>query len=241
MTKSSNKDSRELPVTQMESVGLGIYSIPEATRLTGVRAGSIRRWLKGYSFKSSGVRRQSPAVWSGQHAPMGDDFALGFLDLQEVRFVNKFRRLGVSWKTIREVSHRAEELFGTRYPFCTQRFKTDGRELFLDVLEGNKDETVIEVLRKQRFFKSVITPYLRGLEFKDLHPIRWWPLGHSKSVVLDPKRRFGKPIVKNEGVPTSVLAKTYEVEGSVEAVSYWYRVSRTAVKDAIEYERRLSA
>jgi uncharacterized protein (DUF433 family) len=167
--------------------------------------------------------------------------ALGFLDLQEVRFVDKFRELGVTWPTIREVAIRAKRLFGTDHPFCTQRFQTDGREIFIEVIEEDRNLTLLEVLKKQHYFRDVIKPFLRDLEFQDLLPIRWWPLGHDRKVVLDPKRSFGKPIVKKEGVATSVLAEAYRIERSTEAVSYWYGVSSDAVTDAVEFEKNIAA
>ncbi len=52
--------------------------------------------------------------------------ALGFLDLIEIRFVDAFRRVGVSWATLRRANERAQEMFGGSHPFCTNRFVTDG-------------------------------------------------------------------------------------------------------------------
>ena len=58
----------------------GIYTITEASHLTRVSPGRIRRWLKGYEFQSRGGRRRSPAVWHGQLQPIDHSVALGFLD-----------------------------------------------------------------------------------------------------------------------------------------------------------------
>jgi uncharacterized protein (DUF433 family) len=228
-------------VALQKSLGIGTYSIPEAAQLTGVHSSRIRRWLKGYKYTVHKQRHYSPPVWAGQLPPMDCSVALGFLDLQEVRFVDKFRGLGVGWRTIREVAERAEKLFGTHHPFCTQRFKTDGREIFIEVLKDGPKSVIVEVLKRQHYFQEVITPFLRDLEFEDLLPIRWWPMGHDRLVVLDPNRSFGKPIVKKEGVATSLLGEAFRVEGNVKAVAYWYDVSEAAVKDAVEFESRLAS
>src|SRR5437867_12746477 len=89
-------------------LGVGIYSIAEGSHLTGVHPSRIRRWLKGYSYPAKQGLRRSPPVWRGQHAALGTSIALGFLDLMEIRFVDKFRDMGIPWRTLREVAALAE-------------------------------------------------------------------------------------------------------------------------------------
>ena len=73
----------------------------------------------------------------------------------------------------------------------------------------------------------------------DGQAIEWWPLDKSKLVVLNPKRSFGQPIVPREGVPTSILSRSYRVEHSYPRVARWYAVSERAVRHAVEYEETL--
>jgi len=80
----------------------GIYTVPEAARLTKVASPRIRRWLSGYTFLSGSREHVSPPVWRGQLQPVNGALALGFLDLMEIRAVDAFLRAGVSWKTLRE-------------------------------------------------------------------------------------------------------------------------------------------
>ena len=72
-----------MPETETNYLNTGIYSVAEATKLTGVSAGRIRRWLRGYRFKSKTKTYSSPPLWSGQLEPIGHKLALGFLDLIE--------------------------------------------------------------------------------------------------------------------------------------------------------------
>ena len=71
----------------------GIYSLRDAARLTGVSSGRIRRWLRGYHYRSREKFYSSPPLWQGQWAPIERSLALGFLDLIEIRFVDAFLRL----------------------------------------------------------------------------------------------------------------------------------------------------
>src|SRR6266404_3828839 len=44
-------------------IGVGLYTVPEASRLSRVSTGRIRRWLRGYSFTTPSGRHLSPPVF----------------------------------------------------------------------------------------------------------------------------------------------------------------------------------
>jgi uncharacterized protein (DUF433 family) len=58
--------------------------------------------------------------------------------------------------------------------------------------------------------------------------------------VLDPQRAFGAPIASRSGIPTAALAVAAERQGSVRAVTKWYRVTEREVRDALAFEQRLT-
>jgi hypothetical protein len=62
----------------------GIYTVRDAARLTGVSTGRIRRWLRGYRYRSGKKAYASPALWQGQRKPVDHSLALKFLDLIEI-------------------------------------------------------------------------------------------------------------------------------------------------------------
>lgn len=225
-------------------LGVGIYAVPEAARLTGVSTGRIRRWLRGYTFQYAGEEHASKPVWQRQLPTIEGKLALGFLDLLEVRFVDAFRQRGVTWKTLRAAAEKARNLFDTTHPFSTRRFKTDGRSIFAQLVnEATGEPALIDIVKTQYAFNKVLEPFLHGLEFDESdQAFRWWPLGLKRSVVIDPQRSFGQPIVNKEGVPTSILARAfYAAEESVAAITGWYEVAPRSVRDAVEYEQKLAA
>jgi uncharacterized protein (DUF433 family) len=222
-------------------IGTGIYSVTEAASLTKVSASRIRRWLRGYRYTTSREERVSPAVWRPQLGEIAGCLALGFRDLLEVRFVSAFLDRGVTWKTLRRAGQTATTLFGTSHPFSTQRFKTDGRGVFADICDESGEKTLLELAKQQRYFEQVISPYLKGVDFAADEPVRWWPLGRSRRVVLDPQRSFGQPIVAERGVPTSILASAWRTAASLHDVVHWFAVDERSVRDAIEFEEKLAA
>jgi uncharacterized protein (DUF433 family) len=70
--------------------------------------------------------------------------------------------------------------------------------------------------------------------------VRWWPLGRDHRVVLDPERSFGRPIITPESVPTAILARAFQAEGSIDSVARWYEVDPRSVLDAVEFEKKLA-
>lgn len=217
---------------------IGIYTIAEASRLTGVSRARIRRWLKGYEFKVKHGRHRSPAVWNSQLQPIDHASALGFLDLLEVRAVDAFINAGVSWKTLRQVHDEARDWVGHGHPFCTNRFATDGHTIFLELRQKNHGVMLWDMRDVQRVFDRIIRPFLKNVEFDSGRvPLRWWPKGKSRRVALDPRRSFGQPIIFREGIPTQILARSTWANDSVEEVARWFEISPTSVREAVEFER----
>ena len=225
----------------MSLFSVGIYNVPFASRLTGISSWRIRRWIRGYRFETTTGTHAKPPVWLGDLPVIDGAYALSFRDLMEMRFIDAFLRQGVTWPEIRRVIEMGAELFQTTHPFCTNRFRADGRELFARV-DAGIDSQLIHVIKNQAVFADVIRPFLKGVEFADGGaPARWWPMPDRKHVVLDPERSFGKPIVDKEGVPTHILAAASDSFGDIADVARWYRVSISSVRAAVRFEQSLQA
>lgn len=222
-----------------ELLTAGVYTLPDAARLTSVPPANIRRWTQGYSFIRNGRRRWSPALVPPQLDKIQGAEALSFLDLQELRLLHMFRIRGASWRTLRVAHERAKKWVGHGHPFSTGRFQSAGREVLTEVAASESDHALQNIVSGQLVFRRFIAPYLRGLEFDDDVVIRWFPR-RDRRVVVDPRRSFGQPIVR-EGVPTSVLARSYRTEKSIERVARWYDVEASSVRAAVDFERRLAA
>ncbi len=225
-------------------LGVGVYTVREAARLTRIPTRTIGRWARGYSYRQEGGLRHSRPLWQGDIEPIDGEITLSFRDLLEVRFVAYFRDLGVSWKTIRAAADCAAEIIVDSHPFSSRTFKTDGTHILAEVASRTGEATLLNLAQRQYELKPIVDPLLiSGIEFSDLDtaPVRWWPLGRDRRVVVDPQRCFGQPICDPESVPTSVLERAFQAEGSVEEVASWHEVSRASVEDALEFEHLLRA
>lgn len=221
----------------------GIYTVPDAARLSGVSTWRIRRWLKGYRFRTKKQHEHhSPPVWQGQLEPIDKSLALGFLDLIEIRFVDAFLKAGVSWTLLRKAHEKGAQLFSNSHPFCTNRFVTDGRDIFVELHHETGEPSLLEIVHDQHVFSGIIKPFLQELEFGEADTLlRWRPATSRGLVVLDPTRNFGRPIVFDHGVPTEILARAASACGSIQEVSRWYEVPEPEIEDAVEFEQSLAA
>jgi uncharacterized protein (DUF433 family) len=225
-------------------LGVGIYTVPEAARLSGVSSARIRRWVRGYTTTlGTGELRDHDPLWSRTFADDISDLALSFRDLQEVRVVDALLRRGVSWRVVHLCGTKAAAIFQTTHPFSSRKFLTDGKTVITDPPEVTRSRPLLDLATDQLAFRGVLEPILFGIEFStEDEPLRWWPLGMKRrTVVVDPERSFGTPIVDKGSVPTRLLAKGVEVEGSVGRVARWYGVSVGSVEAALEFERGLAA
>lgn len=224
-------------MTSNDLIGVGLYTPAEAGRLLRVPATRVSRWLRGHKIGN----RTYPPLWEPE-VSLGDErIFLGFRDLMEARVADAFIRAGVSSIRVRAAIIAARETIGQDHPLSTNRFRTDGREIFLHIIQededGEKREQLLNLFRRQYEFNGVLDPILKTVDFgEDGNPLIWWPGGRRLNVIIDPTRSFGQPIDATSSVPTAVLAAASTQEGSVKAAARAYNVSETSIRHALEFE-----
>jgi uncharacterized protein (DUF433 family)/DNA-binding transcriptional MerR regulator len=220
-------------------LGIGYYTVTEASQLARIPALRIRRWLGGYHFASRDQTYFSEPLWAPQLARANGHLELGFRDLIELRFVDAFERAGLSLQAIRKCLAVAREAVGDERPFSTARFRTDGRTIFLQALSDSDEPKLLDLARKQYAFNQIVEPTFKDIELLDGVPARWWPFDGKKTIVVDPTRAFGQPLVSACGIPTAVLAEAVSVEGSPAKAARAYEVPLKLVRDAVRFEQEL--
>jgi uncharacterized protein (DUF433 family) len=219
-----------------ELVGKGLYSAREAAHIIRVPANKLRRWMFGYHSK--GV--DYDGLWEREIREPG---VISFHDLLELKLVYEFRQHGLSLAVIREAARIAREEFHTSYPFARQHFHTDGKRVFLEAAE-QVNVHLVDVISKQYVMDKVYRPsFLASIDYSSLGDAeRWYPMNDDhhpdKSIVLDPQRAFGKPILTESGVPTRVLYDAYRLNEPVEVIAANYAVTPEEVKQGVLYESR---
>ncbi|MSR57671.1 MAG: MerR family transcriptional regulator [Planctomycetaceae bacterium] len=219
---------------QSKYIGVGLYSIPQAARLLGVRSRLLRYWIGEVSGADSIIKRQ-----------LTDEHLLTFAELMELHFIKMFRDKDVSLPAIRKAASEAARRFGSDYPFTVRRFDTDGTSIFATLTSKETQRELVEELRHGQFvFRKLIKPFFKKMDYCGTAEIeRFWPMKKTGRVVLDPARRFGQPIDSGTGVPTETIFNAINAgDGQdVPTVAKWFDIPVEAVKAAIRFERSLAS
>ncbi len=233
----------------MNSIGLGIYSIPDAARLVGARAPAVHRWLFGYNGRVRSLdagQRRYPPLWKPQYdASHTKRKYIGFLDLLELRIVREFVARGVPLVVVRQCLQTAQKLFGQDHPLTRRRFMTDGETIFHEAIDqvqpGLKPRALLDLKKRQYAFADIIQESLyAGIDYDGQDACRWYPDGKRTGIVLDPLFQDGQPIVQACGVPTAAVYAAWLAEGQKRAtVARLFELDAVQVDAAVRFEQTL--
>jgi len=221
-------------------VGQGVYPVPMAARLLRVSPAKVKAWVYGIGGE---------AVLTPELDAEGGQEALSFVNLIEVLFLSDLRGHGVSLQSIRAMLARAKQVLELEHPFAMQSFHTDGKAIWMETANETGDRGLVDLTDGNGAMLDVLERFFRKSVSFDLasgHANVWRPSADQPRIVLDPTRRFGRPIDNATGVPADVLAEALKAEGGdVARVAAIWEVDPEAVEQAAEFElqfsRRLAA
>ena len=134
----------------------------------------------------------------------------------------------------------AREFVADDRPLSTTAFRSDGRSVFLQIAEEDGSARLIDLFRSQYAFREIVEQSLTNVDFgAGGTPARWWPMGRSKAILVDPSRSFGRPIETDSAVPASVLAAAAEAEGSIERAARAWDVHPRSVRRAVAFQNAM--
>lgn len=70
---------------------------------------------------------------------------------------------------------------------------------------------------------------------------RWWPLGKTNLVVVDPTYGFGLPVIENSGVRTEIILERFKAGDQEAQISGNFNISELEVKRALQFELQRAA
>ena len=222
----------ELP----ELLSAGLYWLDDVRRLAGVPTDLSRRFIRQYKGQQG--------LWGGGEQRAGRYYYATFRDLIELRYINALHFAGVSWQRICRTAEYAGTRFKTDYPFSDRRFQTDGAEIF-----DRTDAGLEHVSGKgQLAFAEIIAPSLfEPLDYVNDAPTRWYPAQDwglddvGKSVVVDPLRSFGAPVIHEWHIPTDTLYRNFIGERcDARLVALSYGIPEETVLQAVTFEEALA-
>lgn len=209
-----------------------LYTYAEADRLAGTTRGTAKRWLTGYDYAdSSGRRVHRPPVGRDKEVEQ----AVSFVDLIEIVAIGGLKGVGFSLHEVRRIASNCREMLGVDRPLTSLKFKVGGKNVFIDA-SGQLIE--VGAKRRMRAWREVLEPFLRDLDYSDDIAIarRWWPLGRSKRIVIDPEYAFGLPSVVKSGVRTEVILERFRAGDLEQQIAKDFNLKPIEVERALQFE-----
>jgi uncharacterized protein (DUF433 family) len=218
---------------------LPTYTAAEAARYLYVPTATLRSWVFGRSYPTaSGTRRFEPVIT----LPDRKHRLLSFTNLVEAHVLAAIRRKhGVTLPNVRSALEHLSTHYGINHPLADVRFKTDGLSLFIEIL----GQLVNVTMRGQVAIRDVMEAHLQRVEHDEegmaarLFPFTRFgatDVQQPRSVMIDPRIAFGRPVLAGTGIPTAVLADRYKAGESMQELAADYECERDLVEEAIRCE-----
>ncbi len=212
------------------SLGNGIYTVREMARILRLPYAKVHRWLNKYWDGELGQAFEGNYSWRVEKSQ-----AVGFHTLVEFYILVQLAEAGVKTRQVLKAHVELSEELNTPFPFAQKKvlenIKTDGKKIFLTTngmtrtLDGTKQLNM-----------SFIRLFLKNLEFdEELIASRFWPLGKEKDILVDPRRKFGHPIVGKSNIYPETIYNLYKAGEPEKFIAFTYEISEEEVRHAIEY------
>jgi len=213
---------------------LPFYTQWEVATAARVPVGTLREWLRPLRRSSGHGRDYDRALIEG---PEGADGRLSFSNLTEAYVLAELR--AKAWVSARGMRRALWTLrsMGIERPFLhAERLRAHGS---LYYSEAPGEPLINATGLGQIAFEEILEGYLQRVELHDGRPVRlfpWIPNVARRSVVIDPRIRFGQPVMAGTGIRTATIRNQFEAGEEPDRIADGYEVDPELVRHAILYE-----
>jgi uncharacterized protein (DUF433 family) len=209
----------------------------EAARYLKLPAPTLRSWVAGRAYpKAKGVGHFRPLIHPPQSQPPG----LSFWNLIEAHVLRSLRtEHGVTIRALREALDYAERRLKIDRLLLSKELRTDAGRLFLD-----KYGQLIDLPASgQLAMRLVFDEHLKRVEWDEWKfPVRLYPFVSAdtpapRTIAIDPKIAFGRPVIARAGISTAAIAGRIDAREPATEIAADYDLTVEEVEQAVLYER----
>lgn len=221
------------------------YTAGEAARILGLPAATLKAWSFGQAYRSlSGAKhRFQPVILPADKRKR----LLSFANLCELHVLSAIRRNHkIPLPKVRSSLEYVRAELGSSRPLLDRDFKTNGIDLFV-----RHASRLLNVSRQgQQALRGEFELALARIERDHSGmPIRLFPFSRSlssekqqhKTVVIDPRLAFGRPVISKVAVPTAIIVDRFRAGDSLAEMAGDYGVAEADIEEALRFEQRLAA
>lgn len=220
--------------SQIQLPTIGLYTPEQAARLARLRTGTFKRWIDGNASGEAALDRMMP------HSESGVVSFVDFVQAMAIRAIRRERKL--SLQKIRETVVEANRR-GVQHPFARKHQTFLFNEDVVVKLDGGELIQVTGKYKDQQLIRPVVELYMDDLVYDDVDGLACrytaWRDG-DRSIVIDPKVKYGAPVVYPSGFTVGALLSAVDGEGSPSAAAEAFEIDEKDVKIALRYDDWLS-
>jgi uncharacterized protein (DUF433 family) len=160
---------------------------------------------------------------------------LSFTNLVEVHVLSAMRRkYALELDAIRRAVRYVHDELEVEHPRANEQFKTTGVDPFVERL----GKLVNASQEGQLGMREVLVGSLDRVEYdKQGRAVRLFPLlrraDAPKSIVIDPRRAFGRPVLVGTSVPAADVGSRFDAGDGVDELARDFDVSTELIEDAL--------
>ena len=216
------------------TIGEGIFSLRDVADILQLPYYKVHRWINRYWDGQLGAEHGVTYSWR-----VDDVQAVNFHTLVELYLALMIRGAGVRPRKIIEAHHQLSLIYNSEFPFAQRQIldgiRTDGKSIFFELPSGE----VITLDGTNQLNLQFVKAFFHKLEFgEDDLATKFYPLGKERSIVVDPARKFGHPVLTNRNIYPETLYSLHLAGEPVDFIAHLYELSSTQVNDALEYCKR---
>ena len=221
------------------------YHANEVARILNLPFATVKAWCFGQHYHSaSGAAKHFKAVI---HPADPRTHLLSFANLCELHVLSAIRRQHkISLPKVRDSVDYVQSKLGADRPLIDRQFRTNGVDLFVEHASH-----LLNVSKQgQESLRGEFALALARIEWdRKGIPVRLFPFSRSttlnvkqpKSIVIDPRLSFGRPVLSETGVPTEVIVDRFRAGDSMDEMAKDYGVEEKEIEEALRFEQRLAA
>ncbi len=211
-----------------------LYTIAEAAHLARVSSMTVRRWLYGYRTPDREVRS---ILGEQEKAPL-----VSFLRLAEIVVAKSFRKNRMKMERIRDAHDFAQQELGVEFPFASMKLEPLGGHILhrFDEEQPGISLATLDTRLQQWTLPGLVIETLHTFDYELELAARWYPVGKTVPIVIDPRYSAGVPTIQDRRVTIQAIYKRFKAGYSTRFIASDLRVNRDIVEEAIRYADKVA-
>ena len=207
-----------------------LYTVPEAAHLARVSSTTVRNWLYGTEDRET--------LFQAPRAPM-----VSFLQLIEIVVAANFRKSErVSLARVRTAYMNAREDLHLQFPFAYEQLEVVGGHI-VRILHAQATTASYQAMDspEQWTLPGLMRDTIDQIEYEQELAIRWFPIGKTVPIVVDPRLSTGLPVIQGRGVTVEAIRKRFKAGLRIEFIAKDFEMDTSLIETALQYWERVAA